>query len=240
MAAGFIRWRGLAFLTQKLETHSAIFDYLWCSSFTKKFFFLQGHPVVRVADTHFLSRVASCLLSPLRLATRAGLGARRHDRPRLCPLPMREALQAEMRPNWDDSQIEETTQNLILSSWCWISMVYASPQLIQTLQLDCTVKGNLHMFTVTDHSWRTADGRSVGILRKLSWLSDNPHHRTGHLSVVTRALHSCLPLHTTGDLSTRALDSRSLRCTKFLFLFGPHCWLRSEFGRSQFWAATHL
>ena len=49
----------------------------------------------------------------LRPATWAGLRARRYDRPhRLCPLPVLEARQAEIRANLDDSQIEETTQNV--------------------------------------------------------------------------------------------------------------------------------
>ena len=81
--------------------------------------FLQGHPLVRVADTRFLSHVATCLVlnrtvaRPLRPATWAGPGARRHDGPhRLCPLPVREAHQAEMRTNLGDSQIEETTRNV--------------------------------------------------------------------------------------------------------------------------------
>ena len=98
------------------KPQEVLFRFALRLALSLKTFFLQGHPIVREADARFLSHVASCLLvlkrteaRPLRLDTWAGLRARRYDRPRrLCPLPVVEAHQAEMR-----SQIEETTPNVV-------------------------------------------------------------------------------------------------------------------------------
>ena len=172
---------------------------------------------------------------PLWPATGAGLRARRHDRPRrFCPLPVREALQAEMRTHLDDSQIEVTSPNVDGADTTDLAFPVTDPAdtpdpvfLVldhdgvcrSTSHPDPSIrlhsKGNLQKFAVTNHSWRTADGRSMGIFRKLmAERQSAPSDRTPVFRAVKS--HNPGPLAPCTSIRNRAHPSAAqlpCRCT---------------------------